>query len=258
MGRQRCGPRSCRGDSAPRQRLIETELTERYGTTRFVLRNALTRLAGEGLVELQPNRGARVREISAAEAIEITEIRRAVEALVAARAAQRASPDDIAALRARGAAMTTAVEQLALRKAGRQRGIDRQAAEISEALHLPQLRQAPLVEDAMGRQALALLATLNAECDKRRPAHPDYEVITSFPGTGDLSGGRLLAEIGDDRARFTDARALKAYAGSAPVTRASGRTIKISTAIMSPRPRPRPRPRTSPSRGPRVCKSGNR
>jgi DNA-binding GntR family transcriptional regulator len=61
-----------RGEYAPRQRLIETELTERYATSRFVLRNALNRLASEGLVEFQPNRGARVREISVAEAIEIT------------------------------------------------------------------------------------------------------------------------------------------------------------------------------------------
>src|SRR6187455_2585397 len=62
-----------RGEFAPLQRLIETELAERFGTSRFVLRNALTRLAAEGLVELQPNRGARVREISVEEAIEITE-----------------------------------------------------------------------------------------------------------------------------------------------------------------------------------------
>jgi DNA-binding FadR family transcriptional regulator len=70
-----------RGEYAPRQRLIETELTERYATSRFVLRNALTRLAGEGLVEFQPNRGARVREISVDEAIELTEIRRAERAM---------------------------------------------------------------------------------------------------------------------------------------------------------------------------------
>ena len=38
----------------------------------------------------------------------------------------------------------------------------------------------------------------------------------------------MLAEIGDDRARFTDARALKAYAGSAPVTRASGRSLSVT------------------------------
>jgi DNA-binding GntR family transcriptional regulator len=101
-----------RGEYAPLQRLIETELIERYGTTRFVLRNALTRLATEGLIELQPNRGARIREISAAEAIEITEIRRAVEALVAARAAQRITDDEITELAALGAAMSAAVEQM--------------------------------------------------------------------------------------------------------------------------------------------------
>ncbi|HEY0000244.1 MAG TPA: GntR family transcriptional regulator, partial [Actinoplanes sp.] len=84
-----------RGEYAPRQRLIEAELAERFATTRFLLRNALNRLATEGLIELQPHRGARVREISVDEAIEITEIRRAVEGLVAARAAQCVTDDEI-------------------------------------------------------------------------------------------------------------------------------------------------------------------
>jgi DNA-binding GntR family transcriptional regulator len=73
-----------RGEYSPRQRLIETELAEQYGTSRFVIRNALAQLANEGLVEIQPNRGARVREVSVQEALEITEIRRAVEGLIAA------------------------------------------------------------------------------------------------------------------------------------------------------------------------------
>jgi transposase len=37
----------------------------------------------------------------------------------------------------------------------------------------------------------------------------------------------VLAEIGDDRSRFADARALKAYAGAAPVTRASGKSLTV-------------------------------
>ena len=98
-----------RGEFAPRQRLIETELTEQYATSRFILRNALTKLATEGLVEMQPNRGARVREISVDEAIEITEIRRAVEGLVAARAAERITDAEIAELQSLGEAMTAAV-----------------------------------------------------------------------------------------------------------------------------------------------------
>lgn len=58
--------------------------------------------------------------------------------------------------------------------------------------------------------------------------HPDYKVITSFTELGDVTGARVLAEIGDDRARFADARSLKAYAGSAPVTRASGRSLSVT------------------------------
>jgi transposase len=139
---------------------------------------------------------------------------------------------------AAGVKLTTARVAAALRQAGRQRRIAALAEEIREGLRIPQMRQVPLVEDAMGRQALALLATLNAECDNAEQLgqaaidafiqHPDHEVITSFPGMGNLSGARLLAEIGDDRSRFADARGLKAYAGSAPVTRASGRSLSIT------------------------------
>jgi transposase len=126
----------------------------------------------------------------------------------------------------------------ALRRAGRSRGIDRTAAEIKAELRKPQLRQPVLVETAMGQHALALLAALDTACHSVEDlgqasaelfqTHPDYAIITSFPGLADSTGARVLAEIGDDRARFSDARALKAYAGSAPITRASGRSISVT------------------------------
>jgi transposase len=126
----------------------------------------------------------------------------------------------------------------ALRRAGRRRGIDRTAAEINAELRKPQLRQPVLVETAMGKNALALLAALDTACNSVEDlgqaaaelfqTHPDYAIITSFPGLADSTGARVLAEIGDDRARFADARGLKAYAGSAPITRASGRSISIT------------------------------
>jgi transposase len=94
----------------------------------------------------------------------------------------------------------------------------------------------------MGRPATALLATLTAEranADELGQAaidvfqqDPDYAIITGSPGLGDLTGARVLAEIGDDRTRFTDARGLKAFAGSAPVTRASGRTVSIVRSMV--------------------------
>jgi hypothetical protein len=51
-----------------------------------------------------------------------------------------------------------------LRKGGRSRGIDTEAARLRDAFRAPQMRQLPLVEQAMGRQALALLGQLDAAC----------------------------------------------------------------------------------------------
>ena len=125
-----------------------------------------------------------------------------------------------------------------LRKAGRQRGLDKEAARILSALHGPQMRLAPQVEQAMSQRTLALLRQLDAACasaDQLEQAaasafqtHADAEVIASFPGLGPLLGARVLAELGDDHDRFADARALKAYAGSAPITRASGKKTAVT------------------------------
>jgi DNA-binding GntR family transcriptional regulator len=87
------------GEYAPRQRLTEIDLCERFGTSRFILRSALQDLGAQGLVEFQRNRGARVRDISLAEAIEITQVRILLEGLVAGRAAQRVTKADSAMLR---------------------------------------------------------------------------------------------------------------------------------------------------------------
>ena len=99
------------------------------------------------------------------------------------------------------------------------------------------LHHPTLVEEAFGQQALALLRQLDTACAnaeqlaaataERFAQHPDAAIITSMPGLAELTGARVLAEIGDDRARFADARGLKAYAGSAPVTRASGKTTAV-------------------------------
>ena len=125
-----------------------------------------------------------------------------------------------------------------LKTAGRRNRIDAEAQRLHEAFRAPQMRQLPLVEAAMGRQALALLGQLDAACaaaaDLERAVtesfnlHPDAGIITSFPGLGPLTGARVLAEIGDDRSRFQDAKGLKAYAGAAPITRASGKTRSVT------------------------------
>jgi transposase len=149
-----------------------------------------------------------------------------------ARVILAAAPDPAAA-----AALTLARLRTLLREAGRSRGIDAEATRLREAFRAPQMRQLPLVEQAMGRQTLALLGQLNAACHAAADLeqaviesfnqHPDAGIITSFPGLGPLTGARVLAETGDDRSRFADAKGLKAYAGAAPVTRASGKTTAV-------------------------------
>jgi transposase len=139
---------------------------------------------------------------------------------------------------AEAARLTQAKLRALMKKAGRSRGIDTEATRLHEAFCLPQMRQLPLVEQAMGKQALALLGRLNAACtaadDLERAVtesfeqHPDAGIITSFPGLGIITGARVLAETGDDRSRFQDAKGLKAYAGAAPITRASGKQMSVT------------------------------
>jgi transposase len=143
----------------------------------------------------------------------------------------------IAATPTQAAALTTDELAEALRRAGRQRGITAEAARLQQVLSTECLHQPSAVEQAMGRQALALLRALDTACRNAEDLatateqvfdqHPDAEIITSFAGLGRLTGARVLAEIGDDRSRFADARAVKSYAGSAPVTRASGKSLIV-------------------------------
>jgi transposase len=89
----------------------------------------------------------------------------------------------------------------------------------------------------MGLQLSSLLLQLDAACtaaDRLADAveesflqHPDAQILLSFRGLGVQLGARILAEVGDDPTRFVDARALKAYAGSAPITRASGKKTYV-------------------------------
>ncbi|MCI4061443.1 transposase [Micromonospora sp. R77] len=134
------------------------------------------------------------------------------------------------------AAAALAPHELAalLRCAGRQRGIAAEADKLHGILRGEQMRQPAAVEQAMGLHLQGLVRQLDAICqtlqqleqrvDEVFRAHPDAKIVTSVPGLGVQLGARLLAEIGDDRSRFADARALRAFAGAAPVTRSSGKS----------------------------------
>jgi transposase len=140
------------------------------------------------------------------------------------------------------AKLTRASIRAALRRAGRQRNFDAAVEPIHAALRGEHLRQPARVEAAMGDHALALvraLATARSNIDCLQDAlaaafdqHPDAEIITSMPGLGPVLGARLLGEVGDDRHRFTDARGHKAFAGTAPVTRASGTKTSVTARMI--------------------------
>ncbi|MFI1377213.1 IS110 family transposase [Streptomyces longwoodensis] len=147
-----------------------------------------------------------------------------------ARAILAAAPTPAAAAR-----LTRSRLRTLLKRAGRlRRGTEAEAERLREVFRRECLHQLPQVEQAMGKQTQALVQQLDAACrsvddlavatEDAFLTHPDAEIITSFPGLSVMSGARVLAEVGDDRDRFADARSLKAYAGAAPVTRASGRS----------------------------------
>jgi transposase len=154
-----------------------------------------------------------------------------------ARATLALAPTPAAAARLRKAAL-----RAALTRAGRRRGIDTETTRILAGLRGEQLRQPPRVEAAMGRQALgyqraldtaaATIAELEQALTESFNQHPDAEIITSFPGLGTILGARVLAEIGDDRSRFQNAKGFKAYAGTAPVTRTSGKRRSVTRRLI--------------------------
>ena len=88
-----------RGELMPNERLVEATLAARLQVSRAVVRTALVRLAQDGLVVLTPNRGAHVRLVTEAEAVEILQARAVLEALTARQAALKATAREIASIR---------------------------------------------------------------------------------------------------------------------------------------------------------------
>jgi transposase len=120
----------------------------------------------------------------------------------------------------------------ALRRANR-RSVDERADAIRSVLRAPALRQSGQVQAAFAAivtSQVRLITALNLEIGQLGEVvahhfgrHRDAETYTSQPGLGVILSARVLAEFGDDRSRFADAKARKNYAGTSPVTRASGK-----------------------------------
>jgi transposase len=138
------------------------------------------------------------------------------------------APDPAAA-----AKLTAAQLSAALRRA-RRRDVPAKAEAIKDALRVPQLAQPAAITAAYAaavQASAAVLITLNdqitrleAQVEAHFLQHPDAEIYLSQPGIGPVNGARVLAEFGDAPGRYASAKARKNYAGSSPITRASGRS----------------------------------
>lgn len=113
------------------------------------------------------------------------------------------------------------------------------AERIVTILRTPALRQPERVETALGHAVAGLVATisvmqtgiaqLEAAMTVEFDAHPDAAILTPAPGLGPVLAARVLGEIGDDRTRFPAAQNLRSFAGTAPITKASGRIKVVRT-----------------------------
>lgn len=120
-----------------------------------------------------------------------------------------------------------------LRKAGRQRNLQTRAEEISAVLRGEHLALSDALADAYGASVKSLAIVLSAmvaqimilegEVERCFGQHPDAEIITSQPGLGVVLGARVLAEFGDDKDRYADAKSRRNYAGTSPITKTSGK-----------------------------------
>jgi transposase len=135
--------------------------------------------------------------------------------------------------------LTVAQIQRALEKAGRQRRLESKAAKIEHCLRAPHAETPPLVAEAYGNTvsaAVVVISSLNQQISELAQQmqlgfekHPDAEIILSLPGLGSVLGARVIGEFGDAPNRFDNAKARKNYAGTSPVTKASG-TKHVVTA----------------------------
>jgi len=132
-----------------------------------------------------------------------------------------------------GAHLRPSAIQSALKRGGRQRNIAARARQIRAALGTEQLAAPATVTAAFAattRAAVGIIAELNHQISELEESlaehfetHPDADIYLSQPGLGVVLGARVLGEFGDDPNRYTDAKSRRNYAGTSPLTVASGK-----------------------------------
>ncbi|WP_371667353.1 IS110 family transposase [Streptomyces sp. NBC_00289] len=137
------------------------------------------------------------------------------------------------------AAKLTRTQIIAVLARARRRNRDAKAVTIQTALREQQLGLPEPVTAAYAatttahaRLIIALneqIAAMEEQVKAHFLAHPDAEIYLSMPGIAEITGARVLAEFGDDPARYASAKARKNYAGTSPITRASGKSHTVQS-----------------------------
>ncbi len=152
----------------------------------------------------------------------------------------------IAATPTQAAKLTPAKIRTLLRQAGRQRNIETRADTIAAGLRTDTLHALATVEAAHGattRASVAIITALNTQINALADEladhfeqHPDSDIYLSLPGVGVVLGARVLGEFGDDPNRYATTKSRKNYAGTSPITRASGtRSVALARFVRNNR-----------------------
>ena len=138
---------------------------------------------------------------------------------------------------AQGTHLSLSQIEAALKRGGRQRNLRSRAIEIQVGLRAGQLTASDAVADAfaattiaavgiiteLNRQIIQLETTLAASFEQ----HPDSDIYHSLPGFGVVLGARALGEFGDDPNRYANTKSRRNYAGTSPLTIASGKNKAV-------------------------------
>lgn len=185
------------GELAPNQRLVEADLVEMFDASRGAVRLALVNLTSEGLVERIRNRGARVRAIDLEEALEIVELRAALESICASRAAARIDPSGASRLTAVGNRLKSAVES----------GDTEAYSEGNRALHtlileLSGMKVAPDIVTRLRAQNVRYRIRLARHADRPRTSLPEHLAIIDaiVRGDADAAASAMSAHLRSVRA----------------------------------------------------------
>lgn len=194
------------GDLPAGAHLGEVEIAERLGLSRTPVREALTRLAAEGLVELEAHRGARVTRFSRADLDGIFDVRLALEPQATARAALHATPADLDALDALATAM------IAVGAPGPDQDLDA-LVDLNRDFHarLLALARAPALAAALANVVhtpvvTRTFRTYDADSLARSLAHHAEIVAALRAGDGDWAGAAMRCHLGNARAVMVGSR----------------------------------------------------